>query len=640
MLEWLELEEQVGRAWHRLVGERASYPRHPEAAVELTQVRAALAVFFHGLGGPAAVQLAGATATASGHRLKLLQRVGMSEEKMEAARLDGATLVLPNRLDLFPDAASNRACYFWLAAFLTQAWEEGPVAETDPLARDLAVLRRADRATRRALALFPGLKASHDRLCGQLLALRPARRLSPMEAAVEEVVLCLLGGGRPASALGDRLFLHVAGAGQAPPAPRGYRPFLPVPLWGEVVERPPVARDGTEDDDDTPASAGDEQERKRAAERRSLDQAERDDPLILNRFEKILCLAEMVNVNRGQDEDDEEDAKKAADEMDVITLSKAKRKPATKLRLDLDLPPDAVDETPLKGHHLYPEWDYRKGAYLKDHCAVSTQWAEEEGEDWRPDAETSRRIQRVRRQFEALRPRPVLMTRQADGDELDLEALVRSRCDLAASGMGSDRVYTRLKKEARDLSVALLVDVSLSTDAWVQNRRVLDISKEALSVFVNGVEACGDEQGIFTFTSRRRDWVRVQTVKDFDEPLSGKVMRRIGALKPGYYTRMGAGIRHVSSLLADRPHRHRLLLVLTDGKPNDVDHYEGRYGVEDSRRAVQEARRQGLSVFGLTIDAKAQQYFPAIFGRGAFSILHCPTKLSLALPRIYRQVAG
>jgi nitric oxide reductase NorD protein len=638
MLEWLELEEQVGRAWHRLVGERASYPRHPEAAIELNTVRAALGVFFHGIGGAAAIQLAGANAVASTHRLRLLQRIGMSEERMESARLDDATLMLPNRIDLFPENSANRACYFWLAAFLAKSAELGPVeCSDDPLARDAAFLRRAAAATGAALADFPGLAASWRSLCAKLKQVRPARRLTATEAAIEELVLSLLDGPAPGSPLARRLL-----TGDVPAAPRGYKPFLPVPLWGEVVERNPVTRDddGDEDMEEAAPAADGGDERKRTAERRDLDQADRDDPLILNRFEKMLSLAEMVNVNRGKEDEDEEDAKKAAQEMDVITLSKVKRKAATRLRLDLDLPPEAVDESGRSGKYVYPEWDCRKGLYHRDHCVVQTGPALEEGEDWQPDAETVRRINRVRRQFEALRPKSQWQTRQSDGDELDIEAVVRSRCDLAASGIGSDRVYARLKKEARDLSVALLVDVSLSTDSWVQNRRVLDISKEALSVFVNGVEACGDEQGIFTFTSRKRDWVRVQTVKDFDESLSGTVMRRIGALRPGYYTRMGAAIRHVAKLLGERPHRHRLLLVLTDGKPNDVDHYEGRYGIEDSRKAVLEARRQGLTLYGLTIDGKAQDYFPAIFGRGAFSIVDHPAKLSAALPRIYRQVSG
>jgi nitric oxide reductase NorD protein len=193
---------------------------------------------------------------------------------------------------------------------------------------------------------------------------------------------------------------------------------------------------------------------------------------------------------------------------------------------------------------------------------------------------------------------------------------------------------------ARDLSVAVLVDVSLSTDGWIDGHRVLDVEKEALLALSHGLAACQDEHGIFTFTSRRRDHVHVRTVKDFDEPLSDLVDRRIQALKPGHYTRMGAALRHVSKRLSERPHHHRLLLLLSDGKPNDMDHYEGRYAIEDTHMAIREARRAGLKVFGVTVDEQARDYFPYLFGKGAYAIFPHVARLPSALPAIYRQIAG
>ncbi len=638
MLEWLELEEQVGKVWHRMVGGAESYARHPEQAVTLAELRGALAVYFHSLGGGAGVVLAAGGARTSEHRLSWRQRLGMADEKIEAARLDETSLVLPDRLDLFPERGLNRDLYFWLSAWLVQAWAQGPAVQAEPLARDLEILAKALAATRATLAAYPGLKPRHDRLCAALRAARPGRSLPEAESRVEEIVLHLLGGPAPGTGAAPWWWLvSRGGQGPWPATPRRYRPFLPVPLWGAVAHHAPEERETDEDPDAQPAQ-GKQDEKKRRAIRKQQDQAERDDPLIFNRFEKILSIAEMVNVNRGKEDDDEEEAKKAAEDLDHLTLSKNDFKTATKLKLDLDLPPAAVGGGPVVARHVYPEWDFRLQAYHPAHCAVLAQTATEEGADWLPDAATHRRIRRVRRQFEALRPRRLVLTRQADGDDLDLEALVRSRCDLMAGGVGSDRVYTQLRNAARDLSVALLVDASLSTDSWIDNRRVLDVEKEALTVFAHGLEACGDEHAIFSFTSKRRSRVRVETLKDFDETLSPTVLRRIAAVKPGFYTRIGAAVRHAAVELGKRPHRHRLLLVLTDGKPNDVDHYEGRYGIEDTRRAVQEARRQGLAVFGITVDGKAQDYFPALFGRGSFAIVDHVDKLSLALPRIYRQL--
>ena len=637
VLDFLELEEQVGRRWHRWITRgAASYPRHPAAAVALDDLRPALAVFFRALGGEAAVQIAATAARASGHRLDWRQKLGLDAERLARPAMDDATLFLPAVVDIFPTAELNRSLFFWLAAFFTAMHD--PVEAEGAFPRDLVFLRQAYLATGRVLEACPGLRAPYAQLCQAVLAVRPPRRLPAAEARVEAAVLGLLGR----KADGEVWRFVEEGGDPARLAPvKGYRPFLPVPLWGEFTVTAPVAPE-LRDDSDDPAAATevDADPARRKGRRQNQDQAERNDSLMLNRFEKILSLAEMINLNRNVEDDDEENARKAADDLDEIAVGKISRKPAVKLKFDLDLPPDFVTGGALSGTHLYPEWDYRRRAYLPAHCRVITAVAEDEGESWEPDDAARRRIRQVRRQFEALRPRRTLLRAQADGDDLDLEAVVRAHCDLAAGQSGSDRVFTQSRPTARDLSVALLMDVSLSTDAWVQNRRVLDVEKEALTTLCQGLAACGDEHGVFTFTSRRRDMVKMSVVKDFDEPFGVAVARRIAALKPGYYTRIGAAIRHTVKCLSQRPHRHRLLLVLTDGKPNDVDHYEGRYGIEDSRKAVQEARRAGLAVFGVTIDRKAQDYFPILFGRGGYAIVGDVTRLSSALPKIYRQLVS
>ena len=128
----------------------------------------------------------------------------------------------------------------------------------------------------------------------------------------------------------------------------------------------------------------------------------------------------------------------------------------------------------------------------------------------------------------------------------------------------------------------------------------------------------------------------MESVKAFGEKMSGDVERRIASLKPGYYTRIGAAIRHASAELNKQPNRTKLLLVLTDGKPNDIDHYEGRFALEDSRKAVGEARRTGQAVFAVTVDKDAKSYLPAMFGRNGFAIVGNIAKLPTALPTIYR----
>lgn len=636
MLDFLELEETVGRAWHRLVGATASYPAYADEAATLAEVQGQIAVMFRALGGEAGVQIAGARSRKSGHRLGWRQRIGLGDESLDHAGRDGATVFLPDRIALFPDRELNALLYRWLAAWFATA----PVVvneEVDPLRRDLMILRRARETVGKVQAQFPGLIAPYQRLAMATAQARPRRPLPRTEQEVENIVLALLGADAPAQ---DRLWTVVTGSGDPPAkAPPGYRPLLPCPLWGDCWTREAVPAQAEDDDGPVPGTEADVPDtRKRRAVREADDGGKRD-PFILNRFEKILAMAEMVNVDRPSDDSEDEDARKAADDLDELAIGRRSGRPATRLKFDLDLPPQAIDVTRLDGGRLYPEWDYRRETYLPDHCRVLTGQAPEVGESWAPDANMLRHIRHVRRRFEALRPQHEVMRGQADGFDLDIDALVRARCDLRAGSGSLDRVHLAMRPQRHDLAATLLVDVSLSTDAWVDGHRVLDVEKEALLVLAHGLSACGDHHSILTFTSRRRSWVRLEAVKSFDEPMGAVVERRIGALKPGYYTRIGPAIRHAAAELAGQPQRKKLLLVLTDGKPNDIDHYEGRFAVEDTRKAVLEARRLGIAVFGVTVDAGAQSYFPALFGRGGYAIVGNIRRLPAALPAIYRQLA-
>ena len=155
MLDFLELEETVGQFWHRLVGRAVTYPRYPELGVSLDEVRGSLAVFFRGLGGEAGVQLAGTAARASSHRLNFLQRLGVTEERLEQPGRDAATLFLPPRIELFPSSVLNRSLYLWLAAYFAHV-PTSPITEADPLRRDLLVLRRVQETVAAVLESAPG----------------------------------------------------------------------------------------------------------------------------------------------------------------------------------------------------------------------------------------------------------------------------------------------------------------------------------------------------------------------------------------------------------------------------------------------------------------------------------------------------
>ena len=611
-IEPWEPEESVGKLWHAFASRLGAPVEHADAAVGLDEVAGRIAVLFRGLGGDPAVEIRPAALAASGHRIALRRRLGTPRERVARAAFDGAALRLPPEIAAFPDRAANGNLYLWLAG----------------AARSRSAARRP-RGDRRRRGDDRG---DAGRCAG---AARPPRRPRPR------------GAGRAAvrRAAADR---GSGGGGDPPPArraaasiaaPRGYRRFRPVPLW-PALEPPATGQEASGEDGASPPPGGAEEAGgTHRARRRRTDQVERRDSLILFKFEALLSWAEFLNLNRRVDDDDPDSARKAADDLDEISLGKISKAPATRLKLHLDLAPADVDRERLAGDHLYPEWDHKAGAWLPDHCRVLATEAEP-AEAVVADPAAAARIRAVRRRFDALRPRRVVLPQQPDGDDLDLDAVVRAQVDVIASGRGSDRVWRASRNTARDLAVSILLDASRSTESAVTGRPVIDIAREALTALAWGIEACGDDCAIHAFSSLRRDRVYVQRCKDFDEPMGRTVEARIAGLRPGFYTRLGAAVRHVSANLAARARQRRLLIVITDGKPNDLDHYEGRHGIEDSRMAIREARRAGQAAYGIAIDAEARSWFPRLFGRGGFTVIPHPDRLSAALPGIYHQLVG
>ena len=167
---------------------------------------------------------------------------------------------------------------------------------------------------------------------------------------------------------------------------------------------------------------------------------------------------------------------------------------------------------------------------------------------------------------------------------------------------------------------------------------MIDVIRDALFVFGEALHVTGDALSIQGFSSVRRSHVRMQHLKGFDEPWNTAAQARVGAIKPGYYTRMGAALRMATLALGARPERQRLLLILTDGKPNDIDVYEGRWGLEDTRHAVQEARTAGLLPFCLSIDEEAHAYLPHLFGREGWAQVRRPAELPARLAAAYAKL--
>lgn len=282
----------------------------------------------------------------------------------------------------------------------------------------------------------------------------------------------------------------------------------------------------------------------------------------------------------------------------------------------------------------YPEWDWRSGGYREPGATVRLLPAQHGPLEWveRTLATRATMLQEIRRRFELLRAQRVRLRKQLDGDAIDIDAWSEAHADFRAGLPLAQRLYQSERRGRRDVAITLLVDVSGSTDAWIAgDRRIIDVEREALLLVCIALEGMADPYAVLAFSGEGPQNVVVRPVKDFGERYGNEVASRIAGLEPEHYTRAGAALRHASAVLMRQQASHRLLLLLSDGKPNDVDDYEGRYGVEDMRQAVVEARLQGISTFCLTIDRQAANYLPAVFGPHYYALLPRPELLPQVL---------
>jgi nitric oxide reductase NorD protein len=304
-------------------------------------------------------------------------------------------------------------------------------------------------------------------------------------------------------------------------------------------------------------------------------------------------------------------------------------------RPDGDASPATCEE---EGAFLYREWDHRRKHYKKDWC-VLRELEVEGGDDafYRQTREKYRGlILSLRRTFELLRGEDKLLKRQPSGDDIDLDALVDAYPDLVRGNEMTNRLFTHMHKEERNIAVMFMVDMSGSTRGWIN-----DAEREALILMAESLEILGDRYAIYGFSGWARKRCEAYRIKDFDERLDDHVKRRICGIEAKDYTRMGAPIRHLVTKLHDIEARTKLLITLSDGKPDDYDlDYRGEYGIEDTRMALYEARREGVHSYCITIDREGKDYLPHMYGAANYTVIDRVEKLPLKISDIYRKLTS
>jgi len=303
--------------------------------------------------------------------------------------------------------------------------------------------------------------------------------------------------------------------------------------------------------------------------------------------------------------------------------------------------------SPCKNTYFtYKEWDCNLCDYLPAHTRVYCKSIDSAAKGLYFYELTLKRyrgiLKRIRRSFELLRPQGMVFLRQwCEGDEFDYRALIEYAVDRKIRQTPCDRLYIKHVKQQRDVSVFLLIDLSKSTGFRISgsHQRILQVEKEAIVLFCEALQQSGDRFAIAAFSGLGRQCVDFINVKSFDAPHSTDIKRRISALSPCRSTRMGAAVRHATSQILQTPSKVRLLIILSDGLPNDLD-YKNTYAISDTRMAIRETRALNIYVHGITVNVQASEDLDTLYGKGKHTLIQDVRELPDKLPVIYRQLTG
>jgi len=304
----------------------------------------------------------------------------------------------------------------------------------------------------------------------------------------------------------------------------------------------------------------------------------------------------------------------------------------------------AIEEALARPYH-YDEWDYIIGMDRPAWCTLLEK-AAPMGDPARIDEVLRRNEDTVNRLTSMIKAvqieRPRRLKRQLEGDRLDIDASIAATVDLRTQRTPDPRVHQRLGRNSRDLAVLLLIDLSQSTNDWVPSAgsTVLDLARQASALVAHAIDRLGDDFAIHGFDSNGRHEVEYYRFKDFGEPYGEQAKARLAGMRGQLSTRMGTALRHGAHFLRNRRVAHRLILLLTDGEPHDIDVHDKQYLMFDTKRAVEDLRRYGIATFCMTLDPKADEYVSRIFGVRNYLVLDQLRRLPEKLPSLYLRLTS
>lgn len=375
----------------------------------------------------------------------------------------------------------------------------------------------------------------------------------------------------------------------------------------------------------------------------TIDKKQQEDYVLMHSFEKIETAEEFNGNWRDFDGKDELDDHQAAiEEMNMRYTVRVDDTVHSVYQADFVENTSVAEsaEVDEKGFHLkYDEWNFKKRAYLPDYCKVYPKTQLKTAPDYytRTISKYKTTLSDLRKMLTSVNNKMQMQRRQVQGDSFDLDALTDLYADIHSKVTPDERVYLSKRKKDKDIAILLLLDLSLSSDGYAAGNRVLDVEKEVSILFGEILNEFDIFFSIDGFSSKTRNYTTYLTLKDFNEDWNRGKMK-IGAAEPSGYTRIGPALRHAGARLMQTDATNKWVILLSDGKPNDYDKYEGQHGVQDIKQALRELNEMNVNSYALAIEAQAKYYLPQMFGQNHYQVLTSPESLLHSLAKLYEKI--
>lgn len=374
-----------------------------------------------------------------------------------------------------------------------------------------------------------------------------------------------------------------------------------------------------------------------------IDKKQQEDYVLLHSFEKVET-AEEFNGN-WRDFDGSDDLEKHENAIEDLNMKFTVRVDDTahsvyQAEFTENTSISESAEIDSNGFHLtYDEWDFEKRKYKEHFCKVYPKIQQKTDSNYYQNTilRNNSTLLNLRKILTNLNNKMQQQKRQTQGEEFDIDAITDLYVDVHSKKTPSDKIYLSNRKKEKDLSILLLLDISLSSDSYADGNRVIDVEKQVSILFGEILNEFNIDFSIDSFYSKTRNFSTYLTVKDFDENWA-ITKNKVGAIEPSGYTRIGAALRHAGARLDTRKTKNKWIILISDGKPNDYDKYEGKYGINDVKQALRELNQRDINSYALAIEAQAKYYLPQMFGQNHYQILTAPTELLQSMVKLYEKI--